>query len=117
MESNLQHEQKAEQNKRPRLVQRRTGLRNLSIGAAQAPARTIRKKTEDDLKERDPEIPYMKAEAACRNLVCSLMERQDRMNGELLEKFVDLEYRLEDLESDFSVIKERNPAVFGGVPP
>lgn len=116
MESNLNLQPDDEQKKRPHLVQRRTGLRNLSIGAARAPARTIRKKTEDDLKERDPEIPYMKAEAACRDLVCSLMEREDRMNGELLEKYVDLEYRLEDLEADFSVLKERYPAVFGGVP-
>jgi hypothetical protein len=115
MESNLQPND--EQKKRPRLVQRRTGLRGLSIGAARAPARTIRKNTEDDLKERDPEIPYVKAEAACRDLVCCLMEREDRMNEELLEKMVDLQYRMDDLETDFSDMKARTPADFGGTPP
>ncbi|MFA4861888.1 hypothetical protein [Methanoregula sp.] len=109
MESNLQQEQKREQKTRPRLVQRRTGLRGLSIGAAPVPVRTLRKHTLDDLNERDPEIPYVKAEAACRDLVCSLMERQDRMNEVLLQRIIDLQYRMDDLEGDFSDLKEENP--------
>jgi len=97
-------------------VQRRTALRGQSIGAARPASRTIRKYTEDELRERDPEIPYMKAEAAYRDLVCSLMERQDRMNVDLLERIVDLQYRVEDLELDVESLKEGNHSACGGNP-
>ena len=43
-------------------------------------------------------MPYVKLEAAARALVCSLMERQDRMNEEIFYKLNDLAYRVEDLE-------------------
>ncbi|MFA4875883.1 MAG: hypothetical protein WC586_00590 [Methanoregula sp.] len=89
-------------------MQRRSGLRGLSLDAARVPVRGVRKLTEDDLNERDPEIPYVKAEAAFRDLVCSLMERQDRMNEELFKRIVDLQYRVDDLEMDYSVLKERD---------
>ena len=62
--------------------------------------RTIRKNTEDELREKDPEIPYVKTEHAIRDLVCSLMERQDRMNEQLLQRIIDLQYRMDDLEAD-----------------
>ena len=97
-------------------MQRRTALRGQGIGAARPPARTTRKHTEDELNERDPEIPYVKAEAACRDLVCSLMERQDRMNVELLERIVDLQYRVDDLEMDFSETREGNGSARGEAP-
>ena len=42
----------------------------------------------------------MKFEAAARDLVCSLMERQDRMNEEIFYRINDLAYRLDDLEED-----------------
>ena len=42
----------------------------------------------------------MKFEAAARDLVCSLMERQDRMNEEIFYKLNDLAFRIEDLEQD-----------------
>ena len=45
----------------------------------------------------------MKFEAAARDLVCSLMERQDRMNEEIFYKINDLVYRVEDLEQDLPV--------------
>jgi len=61
--------------------------------------RTVRKNTDDDLKERDPEIPYIKTEKAVRDLVCSLMERQDRMNEEILLRVIDLQYRMDDVEA------------------
>jgi hypothetical protein len=51
-----------------------------------------------DIYEKDAEIPYVKLEAAARDLVCSLMERQDRMNEEIFYKISDLSYRVEDLE-------------------
>lgn len=87
-------------NTKPRLVERRTGLRGLSIGAVPPSAGRVRKNTEDELRERDPEVPYWNLEAAHRDLVCSIMERQDRMNEVLLQKIVDLQYRMDDHEAD-----------------
>ena len=52
-----------------------------------------------DLNEREPEIPYLKAERANRDLVCSLMERQDRMNEQLFLNINDMQYRLDDMDA------------------
>lgn len=63
------------------------------------PAHALRKNTESDLHEKDPEIPYVKTERAIRDLVCSLMERQDRMNEAILLRVIDLQYRMDDIEA------------------
>ena len=89
-----------------RLVERRTGLRGQHIGAAPRPTSALRKQSRASLNERDPEIPYVKFEAGLRDLVCSLMERQDRMNEELLRRMIDLQYRMDDIEADLPVMKE-----------
>jgi len=78
--------------------------------------RTIRKNTEDDLHEKNPEIPYVTAEHAIRDLVCSLMERQDRMNEEILTRVIDLQYRMDDLEADPPAIRRKETAGNPGVP-
>lgn len=82
----------------PRLVERVTGLRGLSISSARDSKSTCRKRTERDLHSPDTEVPYIKTEHAIRDLVCSLMERQDRMNEAIFLKLNDLEYRVDDLE-------------------
>ncbi len=81
-----------------RQVDRATGLRGLSICSARDSKSTSRKRTERDLHSPDAEIPYIKTEHAIRDLVCSLMERQDRMNEAIFLKLNDLEYRVDDLE-------------------
>ncbi|MDD4136819.1 MAG: hypothetical protein PHT99_02865 [Methanoregula sp.] len=78
--------------------------------------RTIRKNTEDDLHEKNPEIPYVTAEHAIRDLVCSLIERQDRMNEEILTRVIDLQYRMDDLEADPPAIRRKETAGNPGVP-
>jgi len=83
----------------PRLVERMTGLRGLSIGKRRVAPSTIRARTESDLRQSDAEIPYLKTEKAIRDLVCSLMERQDRMNEAIFLKLIDLEYRVDDSEN------------------
>jgi len=83
----------------PRLVERMTGLRGLSIGKRRVAPSTIRARTESDLRQSDAEIPYLKTEKAIRDLVCSLMERQDRLNEAIFLKLIDLEYRVDDCES------------------
>jgi hypothetical protein len=84
----------------PRLVERATALRGHSIGRPKEPKHTHRRRTHLDIYDKDPEIPYIKFEAAARDLVCSLMERQDRMNEEIFSKINDLLYYVEDLEQN-----------------
>ena len=82
----------------PRLAERMTGLRGLSIGKGRVARSTLRAQTEGDLRQTDAEIPYIKTEKALRDLICSLMERQDQMNETLFAKLNDLEYRVDDAE-------------------
>jgi len=82
----------------PKLVERMTGLRALNIGYGRVAQSTIRKRTERDLRLPDAEIPYFKTEKAVRDLVCSLMERQDRMNEAIFLQLNDLAYRVDDIE-------------------
>ena len=82
----------------PRLVERATALRGQSIARPQEPKSIRRLHTRMDIYEKDAEIPYVKLEAAARDLVCSLMERQDRMNEEIFYKINDLAYRVDDIE-------------------
>lgn len=84
----------------PYPAERVTALRGLSIARPKAPKSAVRRQTLRDIYGKDPEIPYVKFEAVVRDLVCSLMERQDRMNEEIFYQINDLRYRTEDLESD-----------------
>ncbi|MCK9593654.1 MAG: hypothetical protein M0Q91_16755 [Methanoregula sp.] len=84
----------------PPLVERVTALRGQSIARLPEPKSTLRRQTQVDIYGRDAEVPYVKFEAAARDLVCSLMERQDRMNEEIFYKLNDLAYRVEDLEEN-----------------
>jgi hypothetical protein len=90
----------------PRLVERKTELRGLGIAPARAKKSTIRKRTEQDLRVVDPEVPCTRFETAARDLVCSLMERQDRMNEQLFVNLNDLGYRLDDLETTVDDIRQ-----------
>jgi len=82
------------------LVERVTTLRGQGIARPQEPKSVLRRRTQMDIYGKDPEIPYVKFEAAARDLVCSLMERQDRMNEEIFYKINVLLYRVEDIEQD-----------------
>jgi hypothetical protein len=82
----------------PRLVQRATALRGQSIARPRQLKSVLRRQTQYDIFGKDPEVPYVKFEAAVKDLVCSLMERQDRMNEEIFYRMSDLVYRVEDLE-------------------
>ena len=94
----------------PHSVERRTGLRGLHIGAAPLPKGSMRRQTLALLNERDPEIPYVTFENALRDLVCSFMERQDRMNEELLLRMIDLQYHMEDIAADLPVANRKEHA-------
>jgi hypothetical protein len=79
-----------------------TALRGHSIARPKEPTSTTRRQTQLDIYGKDSEIPYVKFEKAARDLVCSLMERQDRMNEEIFLKINDLEYRVDDIREDRS---------------
>jgi hypothetical protein len=82
------------------LVERVTALRGQGIARPRQSKSVLRRLSQNDIYGKDPEIPYVKFEAAARDLVCSLMERQDRMNEEIFYKINDLAYRVEDLEQE-----------------
>jgi len=90
----------------PHLVERKTELRGLGIAPSRGKKSVLRKKTEQDLKDPGPEVPYTRFEAAARSMVCALMERQDRMNGEIFEKLNDLGYRQDDLEATVEDLRQ-----------
>jgi len=94
------HKKTMREHAAPRLVDRVTALRGLSISHPQTSRSTLRRETLQNIYGKDPEIPFVKFEAAARALVCSLMERQDRMNEEIFFRINDLRYRIEDLEQD-----------------
>ena len=91
----------------PKYVERATALRGLSISRPRTSKSALRRRSLQEIRSLEPEIPYQKFESATRDLVCSLMERQDRMNEEIFNKIVDLEYRVKDIEIDLQDIMER----------
>jgi len=95
----------------PRLVERATGLRGRSICSARVSKSTYRKRTERDLNFPDADVPYIKTEHAIRALVCSLMERQDRVTEAIFLKLNDLEYRVDDLELCKSSRMTKQPGI------
>ena len=82
------------------LVERVTALRGQGIVTPKDPKSTLHRQTQADIYNKGAEIPYVKLEAAARDLVCSLMERQDRMNEEIFSRLNDLAFRVGDLEED-----------------
>jgi hypothetical protein len=91
----------------PRLAERKTELRGLGIAPSLGKKSTLRRRTEQDLGGPDPEVPYARFETAARGLVCSLMERQDRMNEEIFFKLNDLGYRQDDLEATVDDLRQK----------
>lgn len=79
-------------------VQRATALRGQAVAPRQKSRQLIRKSTERELALRDSDIPYRSWEKANRDLVCSLIERQDRATESLLLLINDLQYRMDDIE-------------------
>jgi hypothetical protein len=86
-------------------VERVTALRGAD-GEIPRPSRASqRRRTLECLRSGNPEVPYGKYEAASRDLVCSLLERQDRITEELLRRIIDLEYETGNLREE--IIRRR----------
>ena len=75
-------------------VDRKTELQGMYTKASPTDPAQVRKRTERDLKSPGSDIPYAKTERAVRDLVFSLLERQDRMNADL---FLEINAMQEDI--------------------
>lgn len=86
-------------NKKPvKLVARKTELRGLDIAPVKRPKKD-RNRTVQELLANDSEVPYAALEKANREVICSLIERQDFAIEGLLVMITDIQYRLDDLEA------------------
>jgi hypothetical protein len=81
-------------------VERKTELQGMSAKPCPDNQAQIRRRTERDLKDPDADIPYAKTEKAVRDLVCSLIERQDRMN-------IDIFLEINNMQEDIGMLKDR----------
>ncbi len=81
-------------------VVRKTELQGMSAKPCPDNQARIRRRTERDLKDPDADIPYAKTERAVRDLVCSLIERQDRMN-------IDIFLEINGLKEDVGMLKDQ----------
>jgi hypothetical protein len=84
-------------------VERATALRGQRSAPTKAPERMKRRQTRQDIDGKDPEIPCVRFEKTTRDRICSLLERQDRMNEEIFLKINDPEYRVNDSEKNQTV--------------
>jgi len=81
-------------------VERKTELQGMSAKPSHEDPAQIRRRTERDLKDADSDIPYAKTERAVRDLVCSLIERQDRMN-------IDIFLEINNMQEDIGMLKDQ----------
>jgi hypothetical protein len=79
-------------------VERKTGLRGQAIAPGKNP-KSGKRAVSRELMENDSDVPYAKAEKANRDLICSLIERQDRAIEGVLLLISDMQYRIDDLEA------------------
>jgi len=81
-------------------VERKTELQGMSAKPSHEDPALIRRRTERDLKDADFDIPYAKTERAVRDLVCSLIERQDRMN-------INFFLEINSMQEDIGMLKDQ----------
>lgn len=93
--------------KTPRLVDRVTALHSAGIPLPPPKRSSRRKETLVDLHSADPEIPYKKFERSAQDLLCSLMERQDRMNEELFRRIDDCRDEIDEVSERLMQISDK----------
>ncbi len=81
-------------------IKRKTELQGMVTKSSLYDPAQIRRRTERDLKDAGSEIPYARTEKAVRDLVCSLIERQDRMNR-------DIFLEINTLQEDIGILKDQ----------
>jgi hypothetical protein len=75
-------------------VHRKTELQGMSTKSFPEEPAQVRRRTEQNLRNSEFGIPYAATEKAVRDLVCSLVERQDRMNAGII---LDIHFMQEDI--------------------
>ena len=94
-------QKKSDRVKKPVIeVVRKTELQQISAQPSHEDPAQIRRRTERDLKDADADIPYAKTERAVRDLVCSLIERQDRMN-------ISFFLEINGMQEDIAMLKDQ----------
>ncbi len=81
-----------------RAVFRKTELHGTVSAFTPDEKKRIRRRTLQNLKDPDAEVTYQQFESAFRGFVCSLMERQDRMNDEQFLHVAELRQQIDALE-------------------
>jgi hypothetical protein len=81
-------------------VERKTELQGMSGKSYPEGPAQVRRRTERDLKDPYSDIPYAKTEKAVRDLVCSLIERQDRMN-------INIFLEINSMQVDIGMLKDQ----------
>jgi hypothetical protein len=84
--------------RRTRSVFRKTELHGTAPASTPDECRKVRRRTMQNLKAPDGVVAYIPFEAAFRDFICSLMERQDRKAEEMFLHYADLQQRLDALE-------------------
>jgi hypothetical protein len=93
-------QQSPQKEEQPHLVTRVTELNDLHGSSRLTSKERIRRKTLQDFRMPEPAIPYLETERAIRDLVCSIIEWQDRMNEVLLRRIIELENGIRDIKRD-----------------
>lgn len=92
-----------------RNVFRKTELHGTVAASTPDEIRKARRRTLQNLKRPDSVISYQPFEAAFRDFVCSLMERQDATADEMFFHVADLQQQVNALEERLETIRKRVP--------
>ena len=95
-------------------VERKTELQGMSMKPCPDNQAQIRRRTERDLKDPDADIPYAKTEKAVRDLVCSLLKRQDRMNTGIFLEIISMQEDIGMLKDQVYKLKTRKTGPAAG---
>lgn len=86
-------------------VFRKTELHGTTTPSTPDEGKKIRRRTMQSLKSSAATVSYLPFEAAFKDFICSLLERQDMMGEELLHHIADLQQQIDALEDQLNKVK------------
>ena len=86
-------------------VFRKTELHGTTTASTPDEGKKIRRRTMQSLKSSAATVSYIPFEAAFKDFICSLMERQDMMGEELHHHIADLQQQIDALEDQLNKVK------------
>jgi len=90
-------------------VFRKTELHGTLAQSTPDEKRKVRKQTLHRLNNPDEEVTYQQFESVFRHFICSLMERQDRLNEEQCLHVAELEQQIDALERRLETLAQASP--------